>query len=327
MNIRNELEKRADIFNKEMKKYLKTGTPKRLYDAAKHLPLAGGKRLRPCVAMLSCESVSGDVQRVMPFAVALELVHNFTLIHDDIMDKSRLRRNLPAVHIKFGESTAILAGDFLFALSFEAMQDIPIKPSVFKKLNNSLIQCVKDICQGQQLDTEFEKRKNIAEYEYLNMIQKKTASLFRLAAHGGAIIGNGSTEEINALTEYGNLLGLAFQIWDDYLDLSSSEKTLGKDIGNDIRNGKKTLIAVHALENTNNQDKKLLEEVMGNKDASERDIKQIVEVFKKTGSIEYAKKTALHYSRQAKKTLETLKDSEAKTVLIQLADYSIEREK
>ena len=327
MNIKIELEKRADIFNNELKKYLQKGHPKTLYEASRHLPLGGGKRLRPGLAMLSCESVFANVQDVMPFAVALELVHNFTLVHDDIMDKSRLRRNLPTVHIKFGEPTAILAGDFLFAKSFEAMHDIPVDRSVFKELDYGLVKCIQDICEGQQLDMEFEQRINVTENEYIDMIHKKTAVLFRLAARGGAIIGSGTPEEIRALTDYGGFLGLAFQIRDDYLDLSSDETTLGKDIGNDIRNGKKTLIAVHSLENAAGKDRKLLENIFGNKDASERDIKKILKLFRDIKSVEYAKKTAVQYSTKAKKALEVLRDSDAKNVLKELVDYSIKREK
>ena len=274
MNLKNEIKKRADTFNKFWQKYLQEKKPVKLYDASKHLLLGGGKRLRPFLTMVSCESISGDVENVLPFATALELMHNFTLVHDDIMDKSNLRRNLPTVHVKFGEPTAILAGDFLFAKSFEAMHDVSIDLPVFKELDYGLIDCILEICEGQQLDMEFEQRKRITEKEYLEMIEKKTAALFRLAARGGAIIGGGNTQEIKALTEYGLSLGLAFQIWDDYLDLSSDEKTLGKDIGNDIRNGKKTLIAVHALEHASGEDKELLDNIFGNRNASESDVKK-----------------------------------------------------
>ena len=187
MDLKQELNKRAAIFNRELEKYLKNGYPEILYDAARHLPLAGGKRLRPCLSMLSCEAVGGDIQEVMPLAVSLELIHNFTLIHDDIMDKSSLRRNLPAVHIKFGEPTAIIAGDLLFAKAFEVMHDIFNDPFVFKRVNFGLINCVREICEGQQLDMEFEKKQDVSEKEYIEMIRRKTAVLFKFSAEGGAI--------------------------------------------------------------------------------------------------------------------------------------------
>ena len=325
--MKQELKKRADIFNIELEKYLKNGQPKALYDAARHLPMGGGKRLRPVIAMLSCEAVSGDAKKTMPLAISVELIHNFTLVHDDIMDKSNLRRNLPSVHIKFGEPTAIVAGDLLFSKAFDALSNITYDFTVFKELNQGLINCTKEICEGQQLDMEFEQRKIVTEKEYLEMITKKTAVLFMLAAEGGAIAGGGTKKEIAAMKEYGKSLGLGFQIWDDYLDISSDEKTLGKDIGNDIRNGKKTLIAVHSFNKAVGNDKKLLERIFGNKDATDEDVKKIYSLFNKLKSIEYAKNTALNYNAKAKEALNIFKDSNAKQILIKLADYSIKREK
>jgi len=327
MDLKTELEKRYDSFNEYLQKYLPEGEPADLYNAARHLTLGGGKRLRPYMAMLACESVFGNVESVMPFAAALEIIHNFTLVHDDIMDKSDLRRNLPTVHIKFGEPTAILTGDFLFAKSFEAMHDLSVDLSMFKELDHSLVKCVLNICEGQQLDIQFEQRKMITEEEYINMVLKKTAALFELAARGGAIIGGGNQDEINAFTDYGTFLGLSFQIWDDYLDISSDEKTLGKDIGNDIRNGKKTLIAVYSLQNATGENEKSLNEVFGNRNASDDDIKRLFTLFKEMGSIDYARNTALNYIKKAKDALNILRDSEAKEILKGLADYSTKREK
>jgi geranylgeranyl diphosphate synthase type I len=327
MDLMLELNKRANFFNEALRKFLVNGEPVTLYDAARHLPLAGGKRLRPILAMISCEAVSGNIKNVIPLAIAIELTHNFTLVHDDIMDKSKLRRNIPSVHIKYGEPTAIIAGDLLFAKSFEAIHGIPGDITVFKNVEYGLINCVRKISEGQQLDMEFEKRKNIAEYEYSDMILKKTAVLFMYAAEAGAILGGGTREQVNALNEYGKNLGLGFQIHDDYLDMSSNKKTLGKDIGNDIRNGKKTLIAVHCLNNASGNDKKLLEKIMGNLKATNEEIRQVYNLFKKIGSIEYTKKTAINYSEKAKKVLEILPDTDAKKILFELAEYSIKREK
>ena len=327
MDIKQELKKRADFFNTQLEKFLRDGQPKTLYDAARHMPLAGGKRLRPSLSMISCEAVNGDITKVMPLAIALELIHNFTLVHDDIMDKSKLRRNLPTVHVRYGERTAINAGDLLFTKSFESMHRISGDCSVFKNVEFGLIDCTREICEGQQLDMEYEKRRIVAEEEYLEMVRKKTAVLFQYAAEGGAILGGGTKEEVNALNEYGLNLGIAFQIWDDYLDMSSSEETLGKDIGNDIRNGKKTLIAVHSLNKATRQDKRFLEKTFGNRTASEQDVKQVFNLFKKIGSIGYAKNTAINHCDKAKKALAVLKDTDAKQILMQLATYSISREK
>jgi geranylgeranyl diphosphate synthase type I len=327
MPLQTELDKRIQLFNKTLYTYLQGGSPKQLYDAASHLPRGGGKRLRPGIAMLACEAISGNAHPVLPFAAALELVHNFTLAHDDIMDNARLRRNLPTVHMKYGEPTAILVGDFLFAKAFEAMHDLSVDSPVFQQLNYELIKCIQEICEGQQLDIEFEGRTIVTEQEYLEMIRKKTASLFRLSSRGGAIVAGGTPDEIDALTDYGLYLGLAFQIWDDYLDLSSDETTLGKDIGNDIRNGKKTLIAVHALENTTGENKQFLSDVFGNKNASEADVKKVLTLFQEEKSVDHAKTTAITYGTQAKKALDVIQNSPAKELLNELADYSIQREK
>ena len=327
MDLINELKKRTDAFNEYWQRYLEESEPTLLYDAARHLPLIGGKKLRPCLAILSCESVFGDIQEVMPFAVALELMHNFTLIHDDIMDKSNLRRNVPAVHIKYGEPAALLAGDLLFAKSFEAMHDLSVDLHVFKELNYRLVECDIDICKGQQLDMEFEQRKMVTENQYIKMIAKKTAALFKLTASGGATIGGGNQGEINALSDYGLFLGLSFQIWDDYLDVSSDEETLGKDIGNDIRNGKKTLIAVHSLQNATGKNKQILDEVFGNRNASDDDVKRVFTLFDEIGSVDYAKNTALNYTENAKDALDVLRDSHAKEILKELVNYSTKRER
>lgn len=327
MDLKQELKKRADFFNREFEKFLSHGEPETLYDAVRHLPLAGGKRLRPCLAMISCEAVSGDIRNVMPLTIAVELIHSFTLVHDDIMDKSKLRRNIPTVHIKFGEPTAIIAGDLLFTKAFEAMHSISGDLSVFKNVEFGLVDCVREISEGQQLDMEFEKRQNVTEDEYLEMILKKTAVIFMYAAEAGAILGGGTKEQANALNEYGKSLGLGFQIWDDCLDMSSDEKTLGKDIGNDIRNGKKTLVAVHCLNNASGDDKKLLAKIFGNQNASNQEVKQVYDLFRKRGSVEYTKNTAVQYCEKAKKALGAIPDSEAKKILLELAEYSIKREK
>jgi geranylgeranyl diphosphate synthase type I len=321
------LYKKVTIINKELEKYLKKRHPQQLYNAIRHLPLAGGKRLRPCISLLSCEAVSGDITSALPFAIAIELIHNFTLVHDDIMDKSQLRRNIPTVHIEYGEPTAIIAGDLLFSKAFETMHALDIELPVFKQLDMGLINCIRNICEGQQLDMEFEQRHDVTEQEYIDMISKKTGALFSFASEGGAIIGRGTKKEINFSKNYGKLLGLGFQIWDDYLDISSDEAILGKDIGNDIRNGKKTMIAVHSLNNARGSKKESLEKVFGNRDASDQDIKRVYQIFQDTQSIAHAQKLALKFTKEAKETLRMLQDSEAKQILTALAEYATQRKK
>lgn len=327
MDIQNELEKRATLFNTYWQRFLQQKQPTILYEATQYLPFAGGKRFRPFLAMVSCESVSGDSKKALPLAAGVELVHNFTLVHDDIMDHSMLRRNLPSVHVKFGEPAAILAGDLLFAKSFEAILSATFDFPTFKRIQQSFIDCVIAICEGQQFDMEFETRNTVSETEYLEMISKKTGALFELSAKGGGLVGGGNLREIAALQTYGMSLGLAFQIWDDYLDMSSTRTTLGKDIGNDIRNGKKTLIAVHSLTHATGKQKKQLEDSYGNRHASEHDVSLVYDLFRDLGSVDYAQQCALQFVSQAKDALSILKETEAKELLLQLIEYTIQREK
>jgi geranylgeranyl diphosphate synthase, type I len=327
MDLSTELGKRVAVFDSYWLHLLPVSDPARLYEAARHLPLGGGKRMRPAITMLACESVFGDPKSVLPFGAALELMHNFTLVHDDIMDKSLVRRSLQTVHVKYGEATAILAGDLLFAKAFQAMLELDIDPEMFKELDGELVQCILDICEGQELDMDFERRKSVTEKEYIHMISKKTGVLFQLAAKGGARVGGGSVDEVDALARYGMFLGLSFQIWDDYLDMSSNVAVLGKDIGNDIRNGKKTLIAVHCLGHASAEQKRILEKMFGNRAASEDEVRSVLEVFRASGSIEYARSVALGYNQEAKAGLAVLPDSLAKQTLGALADFAISREK
>lgn len=327
MDLNQELKKRRDFFNHQLEKFLSDGTPENLYKAARHLLIAGGKRLRPCIAMISCEAVNGDIRNVISLSIALELIHSFTLVHDDIMDKSRVRRNIPSTHVKYGEPTAIMAGDLLFTKAFESMHNISSKCTVFKNVEFGLIDCTREICEGQQMDLDFENRKIVTEDEYIEMIRKKTAVIFQYAAEAGAILGGGKREEINALNEFGLNLGIGFQIWDDYLDISSNKKTLGKDIGNDIRNGKKTLIAVHSLNNAKGKDKAIIDKIFGNPHASYQEIKKIYSLFNKLGSIEYAKNKAINHCKKGKNVLKILKETNARNILMGLANYSISREK
>ncbi|HIE33656.1 MAG TPA: polyprenyl synthetase family protein, partial [Candidatus Altiarchaeales archaeon] len=166
------------------------GKPETLYGAARHLSSAGGKRIRPLLCLLSCESVGGNPDNAIDTAVSMELIHTFTLIHDDIMDNDELRRGIPSVHVKFGESTAILAGDLLFSKAFELCGERAVK---------ILARASSEICEGQEMDMSFEKINSLSENEYLEMIIKKTAKLFEASTWSGAVVGNGSNEEIENL--------------------------------------------------------------------------------------------------------------------------------
>ncbi|RLF42418.1 MAG: polyprenyl synthetase family protein [Thermoplasmata archaeon] len=318
---------RIEEVNRQIDKLLRVREPENLYLAARHLVLAGGKRLRPLLSMLSTEIVGGEWKRAIPFSVALELMHNFTLIHDDIMDKASMRRGIETVHVKFGESTAIIAGDFLFAKSYEALHDLDVELMHFKRLNEILTRCIEEICEGQEMDMDFEKRERVSEEEYIEMINKKTAALFSCSAEGGAIIGGGSEEEIKRLAEYGRFLGLAFQIWDDYLDLKGEEREFGKRIGNDIREGKKTLMIIHALSRVDEDEKRIILSVLGKSDASDEEVRKVIDILDSVGSLKYSKEKALEFSRKAKELIRSFPESETRRYMEEFVDYCVIRKR
>ncbi|MBC7081163.1 MAG: polyprenyl synthetase family protein [Thermoplasmatales archaeon] len=312
------LEEIRIAIDKGIENYLYEMEPKNLYDAVKHLPFAGGKRLRPIIAFISCEAVGGRGEDTIPFGVALELIHTFTLIHDDIMDKDEERRGKPTVHKLFGENTAIMAGDALFAKSFEIASQIE-NDKIAKRILRNLAIMAKEICEGQDMDMSFEKMEYVDEKKFLEMIEKKTAKMFEHASMGGAIIGRAKEKEIEALRNYGLNLGMAFQIWDDCLDVIG--KNIGKPVGSDIRRGKKTILYIYAYK----KDRERLLKNYGKE--SEEDVKKAISFLEEIGAIDYAKNMAFSYVEKAKRALEKIKNSEEKKRLIEIAEFAVKREK
>ncbi|MCE5213219.1 MAG: polyprenyl synthetase family protein [Methanobacterium sp.] len=326
------LKKYSAGVDEEIDKSLGTVDPKNLYDASKHLIKAGGKKIRPSLVLLSAEAVGGRTEGAYKTAAAVELIHTFSLIHDDIMDEDEMRRGMPAVHTIWGEPMAILAGDTLFSLAFELVaqtheEDIPSQ-QVIKALNTVVDACIK-ICEGQACDMGFEGKLDVSESEYLNMIYKKTAALIAAATKSGAILGGGSEEQVEALAEYGKLIGMAFQIQDDYLDVVSDAEELGKPVGSDIVEGKMTLMVVHTLSEASAEDKDLLINLLNNSSNNNYNEEEVVEkainIFNKYGSIDYTRDIALENVEKAKKLLDVVDDSPAKEALSLLADYMLQR--
>ena len=326
MELMERLEPRRKTVNEALIKMLDVGDVAKLKKAMNHLPLAGGKRLRPILAMLVADAVSNKGKKTIPFGNALEIIHNFTLVHDDIMDNDNLRRGKKTVHTLFNETTAILAGDALFALAFEILATLEVNDSKIRILLKDMARVVRKISEGQQMDMDFENRLDVSEEEYLKMIEKKTAALFAMAAKGGAIIADGTEKQIKSMEEYGRLLGMGFQIWDDYLDVSGKERKLGKPVGSDIKNGKRTLMVVHALKRLNDEDRKRFLSVLGNENASLKAVNSAIALLEKIGSINYAKTMAFNFAAEAKKRLDVLPQSEHKELLNDFVDFMVKRE-
>lgn len=325
------LEERARRVEEEIDKWFPRETkPEILAKASRHLIEAGGKRLRPCLVLTSCEAVGGRAEDAIEAAAALELLHNFTLIHDDIMDRDEFRRNVKTVHLVWGEPVAIIAGDALFAKVFETLaanvKRLKLSGERVVELLDTISRGSFEICQGQALDMLFGGRKDITEAEYLNMIGSKTGALIEASTRVGALLGGGKPEQVEALAEYGRLIGMAFQIRDDLLGVVGERKKFGKPIGSDIREGKRALVIVRALKAASKEDQRKLLRVLGNRKASGADLRRAIEVLKRSRALDYAEGKAREFIAQAKSKLDVLPDSEAKRVLLELADFTVKRE-
>jgi len=318
MHIIEEVKKRGGMIDGLADRLLPVTQPEELYLASRHLMEAGGKRLRPAMLILATEAVGGDVQKVLPAAFSIELIHNFTLIHDDIMDQDILRRGCPTVHIKWGLPAAILAGDTLYSKAVEILAGVDAAPPRVVRSLNILANTCTEICEGQWMDMTFEGLPKVSEAEYMKMVEKKTGVLFAAATSIGGILGGCDEDEAKALWEIGRITGIAFQIRDDVLDLITSEEELGKERGSDLREGKKTLVRIHALEKGVKLDHI-------KREASEKEIEAAVKTLQDAGSIDYAMEKAQQLVAQGRAKLDTLPDSKAKTLLKELADYMVTR--
>ncbi len=310
---------RAELVNREIRRILSTGEPDGLYRAARHYLSAGGKRLRPVITLLSAEALGHDCRRAIHAGIAIETIHNFTLIHDDIMDEDEMRRGVKTVHTLYGVPTAILAGDTLYAEAFEILAKSDAEPHNVVRAVSSLARVCVEICEGQYMDMSFEERNDVSEQEYIEMVRKKTGVLIGISASIPAILFGESRNVEGALWNYGVYSGIGFQIHDDLLDITGKDK-IGKDWGSDIVEGKKTLIVIKAFEQGVELD--TFGKGKASREELERDIKKLVDC----GAVEYARNRAREYIELAKSQLNVLDDSPAKFHLMELADYLVERD-
>ncbi|MEM0343647.1 MAG: polyprenyl synthetase family protein [Thermoplasmata archaeon] len=325
MSFPEEYKGRVKQINEYLMRSLEVIENGTLRAAMAHYPSAGGKRLRPLLTTIACEAVGGEVRRALPFGVALEMVHNFTLVHDDVMDEDETRRGIRTVHAQWGVPEAILAGDALFARAFELMPETRVKGEDALRLTQLLASSVRLLAEGQQMDMEFEDAKNVSARDYMRMIELKTSVLYSAAAKGGVIIGGGTKKQEEALFEYGRLVGLGFQIWDDVLDLRSDQETFGKPVLNDIRNGKKTLIVINALEDLEGSDRAEFLRILGNRKATKRELERAREILEEVGAVDHAVSVANKLVGDAKAKLSALRTSPHKHALEQFADYAVTR--
>jgi geranylgeranyl diphosphate synthase type II len=307
---------RLDI-DAEIRKLDWNREPKGLYEPIGYALAAGGKRIRPKLALLGALAVGRNEKDVLPAALALEVFHNFTLLHDDVMDKAEVRRGRPTVHVKWNENTAILSGDQMMIEAYKLLSRVPEDklPKVLRMFNKMAT----EICEGQQLDVDFEQRNDVTIAEYMEMIRLKTSVLLATALQIGAYIANGTDEEQQALYDYGINLGLAFQIQDDYLDCFGDPETFGKAIGGDIREGKKTWLwlTAHA---TGSETAALLDHCAGN-------VEEVLRMYEETGVKKAAEEEIARLTKKAMACLEVLKENKATKALKTLAEKLAARNK
>jgi geranylgeranyl diphosphate synthase type I len=327
--IKKKLVKNAEPVNEFITNILTSRTPETLYEASRHLISAGGKRLRPYLTVKACEAVGGLAKHAIPFAASLEILHNFTLVHDDVMDNDELRRGKPTVHKKFGEPMAILAGDLLFAKVYQAVLDhAPPHMSsdevvlALAKMTDAIVL----LCEGQALDISYPQAMDVTEKDYIDMIGGKTSALFMACAEVGAIAGQASKAQVAALGRFAWDAGLAFQIVDDLLGITADEEKLGKPVGSDIREGKKTLIMIHALANADENQMKVLKTAVGVADADKDAIESVVKTLEEIGSIQYAVDEAEKYTASAFKSIKDIPEGPSKQDLVDLVNYFVQRD-
>lgn len=300
----------------------------RLNLAMRHLLEAGGKRLRATIPWLVGHATGGAHNGHVELGATLELIHNFTLIHDDIMDDDPLRRGRPSVHVEFDVATALNAGDALFAIAIERLAgatDVPQHLAL--RIVRNIAGMVRRLSDGQQMDMDFESRNDVSEDEYISMIEGKTAAIFEIAGWAGALISGASESVAEAMKVWGRELGLCFQIVDDMIDLLADSTKSGKLQGSDLMQGKQTLVVIHALEHADPEQRSIIQNVLGRGDAADPEsLAMCMDVLVTLGSIDHALGRAHHSHDLAIECLSVLPEGKAKELLTTLTHYQLERE-
>ena len=299
----------------------------RLGSAMMHLIDGGGKRLRAILPWLVADAVGESHDGLYDLGASIEIIHNFTLVHDDIMDNDSVRRGRPAVHIEFDHPTAINAGDAMLAVAFEVLAESnQFDNQHFRDLVRIIGSMVRHVSEGQQEDMSFEDRNSVSEEEYLHMISGKTAAMFTTCARTGALLSNASEQTINIMSEWGENVGLCFQLMDDLIDATGDSDTLGKPACSDIIEGKQTLIAIHALQQ-NPDSLPNFHEVFGSgiEDTDRAVLDTVVDELRNSGSIEYAHTKALQFHAAAHSCLDKLPEKSGMSVLRDLTDFQMVR--
>ncbi len=318
--------KAQDIINHEISVIEFNREPRELYDPVNYILSIGGKRIRPALVIMACSMFSDQVTHAIKPALALEIFHNFTLLHDDMMDNSVLRRNKPTVHEKWNRNIAILSGDVMSIIAYKYISDCPsgMLPSILELFTETALK----VCEGQQYDLNFETRNDVSVDDYLKMIELKTAVLIAASLKMGAILGGASLADADLLYEFGKNLGITFQLMDDMLDVYGDTDKFGKRIGMDIVANKKTFLVLKAIEVADDQTRSQLTEFMSSSGFDpEEKINRVINIFNKLGIKEITQAKSGEYYDHALKTLDMISvGHERKSTLKEFAKMLIERE-
>lgn len=316
-------EQLSDKFSQYFKEPHFPASPASLYDPAGYFLSMGGKRIRPVLCLMGNELFEDIHANAWDAAAAVELFHNFSLIHDDIMDRAPLRRGKETLHIRYGENTAILAGDVMLVAAYERINRIngAMLPQVLQLFNTT----AREVCEGQQLDIDYEKLEQVAMDDYLRMIELKTSVLLAASLKMGAILGGAGERNQQLVYQFGKKLGLAFQVQDDYLDAFGDPAKFGKQVGGDILANKKTFLLIHALTNTDSAQRKTLQRLMaGNGDGK---VEKVLELFRECGVDAWALELKNRFLDEAFQHLEDIAVlSRRKEPLKALAQFLVQRE-
>ena len=325
MKVSNSIKKNAKFVNKFLRKEL-NGNPKQLYDAASHLIIHGGKRLRPYLVLKSCQMLGGKQSDAISAASAVEMIHNFTLVHDDIMDNDEMRHGVTTTHKKFDIPLAILAGDVLYSKAYNTISSkSKLSSNYTTQLVSKLSKACIEICEGQVDDIKFAENKRIpTEKEYVKMIEKKTAVLFEVSCAMGAICAKRKQKDVKNLSAFGRNLGIAFQITDDLIGIIGDSKITKKPVGNDIREGKKSLPIILAIKKARGQNRTKIMRVFGNSGASKQQINLAVNVIRSLGVEKEVRDMALKYAQRAEKSISSYTGS-AKNEMAGLLNFVTKR--
>lgn len=330
MEITEQQQKLSDLIDQKLAELDLPDEPSLLYDPVRYTLMLSGKRVRPYLTLVGCGLCGGNVEEAIPAAISIELLHNFTLLHDDIMDRADTRRGEPSVYKKWDENTAILSGDAMYAKAFKKLQYYGQANQYSKEQYNSILDIFLDsaetVCEGQAYDLTFEDRGNVAVEEYLHMIENKTAALISGALAIGGVVAAADEQQVDKLKFVGKQVGIAFQIQDDLLDAVGDPEKFGKKRGGDIIEGKKTYLTLLALQRCDDRQQEMLSKVLGNDGTNTSDIKEIIEIYDSLDVIADTKDAIQYHYKTAMDHLERFDSSKYKDKIIAFLNRLISRE-